>query len=280
MRGQARFACLALLLAVLGAADGDAAGDEAAKGGESGADSDDFDFDDLDSEEGGQEAGGEAQPMQDEASAVEDFDLGMPEEDRKQRMNSCFYYTMNRVRTRGEQLQATLKEAMSQQPQLSQEQILNTMVFTWMMTCYMNIDSDGIRQATQTQQLTQELEVALFSEREDTPQQIRQASRRQWQLIEETLMERQQEQKQQQQQQHQDSPKKKSSGAKLPLTGMSGQSQVLYILVVFGVVFGLGAIVTYRLINAEKAGREKPTSSAKSQKKADKAEKKLAKKKM
>lgn len=278
MRGQARVACLALLLAVLGAADGDAAGDEAAKGGESGAEGDDFDFDDFDSEEDGQEAGGAAQPMQDEGPAVEDFDLNMPVEERKERMNACVTHTMNRVRTRGDQLQNTLKEAMTQQPQLSQEQILNTMVFTWMMTCYMSIDGEGIKQATQTQSLSPELEMALFSERADTLQKVRQASRRQWQLIEETLLEHQQHQRQQQQQQQQDSPKK-SPGVKVPLSGMSGQSQALYILVVFGVVFGLGAIVTYRLIGAEKAGREK-SASGKSQKKAEKAEKKLAKKKM
>lgn len=277
MFGQMRIACLALLFVVLSYAQNDAAADDVTSDTKSADDAtDDFNFDDLEDDEA-PELGGDDEQSQSAMGGqemVEDFDLGMPEEDQKAQMNACFFHTMNRVRARRDQLEATVKEmTANQQSQMSPEQALNTLIFSWMMSCYMNIDAAGMKQASSGQSASPELEQDLFSQRTDRPQQVHQASRRQWQLLESVLME----------QQKQQDPRGASEGAgarssgSVPLSGLSGQSQFLYIFVVFGIVFGLGFIALFRLIQHEKTGRDK---SSKSQKKADKAEKKLAKKKL
>lgn len=232
--------CLALLLAALGTRADDADGDD-----------DDLDLDDLDEDEGPSPA-----------PPVEDFDLGIPEEDRRKMMASCWQHTLNRVQLRGEELKAAVEQmvAARREQGLSSDQAMNTLLFGWMMACYMNIDGDGVRKVTPSD--TQSLENDIFGQRSDRPQQVNQASRRQWQLLESIIKE---------QQERAGSSSSSPMGSAGPPAG--GQGSFTYVLVVFAVLFGLGALVVLKLVRADQS-----VQAEKEAKKAEKAEKKLSKK--
>lgn len=257
---------LALLLGLvaLSIAEENGAGGSAAAdpdGSDLDLDEDDFDDDDDESEDssGGMGAG--------QGEPVEDFDLDMPEDQRKLRMRSCLSHTMARAQAYQEQLQGAIAQMVEQQ-QVSQEQAANSVIFSWMITCYMNIDDDGIKAATAATPLQPEQEEDVFSHHPERGQQANQASQRQWQLLEAILMEQNAASEQQQRRQGVD-PRMDPRAAGTP----AGQSQMLYVLVVFGIIFGLGAIVVVRLMRSESQDRD-----SKSQRKTDKAEKKLARK--
>jgi len=272
MRAPAHAACLVVILAVLGAADD---GVEAAA--KSGADPDFDDLDDIDLDDEGEEQGMEQgqSEVPPETEKVDDFDLAIPGEDRKKRMKACFTHTMGRVQLRRQQLQETVQQmTMLRKNDMTAEQATNTLIFSWMMACYMNIDSSGIAQASQSRPLSEELEKNLFSQRTDRPQQVHQASPKQWDLLKSVLEE-----------------EGKKAPRKDPGMGMAGeepgraagQSQYLYVLAVFFIIFGLGALSVYRLMQNEKAGHRSVDAterSAKSRRKAEKEEKKIAKKRI
>jgi len=227
----------------------------------------DLDEDDLDDFED------ESEDSAGRGAAMEDFDLEMPEEQRKTRMRACYAHTVHRAQTYQDQLQAAIQqmvEANSGQ-QRTQDQAANSVIFSWMITCYMNINDHGIKAAVAGTPLQPEVEQDIFSHHPEKRQQANQASQRQWQLLELVLMEQQ---SAQQQRQGMD-PRTGPGAPGVAGSSMTGQSQMLYILVVFGIIFGVGAIVVLRLMRGESQDRDKLT---KSQKKADKAEKKLARK--
>lgn len=233
--------CLALLLAALGTRADDADGDDDVD--------DDLDLDDVD------EGPGPAPP-------VEDFDLGIPEEDRRKMMASCWKHTINRVQLRKSELDAAIEQMVAARKEsgMSSDQAMNTMLYGWMMACYMNIDGDGTRKVTPSD--TQALESDIFSQRSDRPQQVNQASQRQWELLESTIKE--------QQQSTGGSSRSSPTGE-----GFSGQGgSTTYVLVVFAVIFGLGGLVVLKLVRADQS-----VQAEKDAKKAEKAEKKLSKKK-
>jgi len=270
-----RALCLALLLTALsGAADGDAAADAA---------DDDLDLgDDLD-----EDADLEADFADAEADAapdmppVEDFDLGMSDSQRKAWLRVCYVHTVNRAQARRQELNHAVKEMMAsaeaRAQQMSEEKTLTTLVFSWMMQCYMNIDDATAQEGAILGSFKEELERALFAPRADRPQQVQQASSRQWELVSSVMAEEQQKM-QQQGRPGGGSPEGAAPGIGLVGAGLSGQSQALYIGAVFTVIFGLGAITVLRLSRSEKATER--SGSSKSQKKAEKAEKKLARKRM
>merc|ERR1740121_1691487 len=117
----------------------------------------------------------------------------MPEADQRKQMTACFTHTMNRMQAHSEQLQQTVQEIMNSQQgqQMTQTQAINTLMFSWIMACYMNIDAGGVKQAVEGVAPTPELEQALFSQRPDRPQSVQQASKRQWQLLESVLKDHQ-----------------------------------------------------------------------------------------
>jgi hypothetical protein len=236
--------CLALLLAALGTRADDADGDD---------DDLDLDLDDVDLE--GEDAGPGPTPP------VEDFDLGIPEEDRRKMMASCWLHTINRVQLRKTELDAAIEQmvAARRESGMSSDQAMNTMLYGWMMACYLNIDGDGVRKVTQSD--TQAMESDIFGQRGDRPQQVSQASQRQWELLETTIKEQQ------------------SGGSSSSSTMGSGASggtggSATYALVVFAVIFGLGALVVLKLVRADQS-----VQAEKDAKRAEKAEKKLSKKK-
>jgi len=206
----------------------------------------------------------------------DDFDLTMPEEDRKKRMFACYIHLMNRLAHRRDQTEQIAKEVTEQRPQVTREQAMNTVAVSWMMACYHNVDADGMKAAIPGKAPAPELEGRLFA----PPARMQQGSERQWKLLEEVAQEAQQEaardapyQQQQQQQRYSTPP---NADAPLPTASFGRQSQVIYVLVVFGTIFGLGAAFVMRLSKSEKGARDK---ASKAEKKADKIDKKLSRRK-
>merc|ERR1712032_72444 len=188
----------------------------------------------------------------------------MPEETRKRRMTVCFALTQSRAQSNRDALEATIKE-MRKQHNMMPNEAANAIVVSWMMACYMNIDEEGMAGSLPTQQD----DTDIFSDNRDRPQRASQASARQWKLLEEVLMVFREQQGQ------------KYDQMERPLgespSGFSGPTQTLYFFAVFGVIFGALTLGVARLMWSGKAGREK---SGKSLKKAEKAERKLAKKRL
>jgi len=261
---------LFLALAVFGVVYGD---DDDAE-----ADDGDLDLEDLDDDS--------AAPAEEK---VEDFDLGMPEEDRKKRMSACYIHMMNRVQHRRTELQQTVEQLMKEhghREDFTQDKAVNSIAFSWMMSCYMNVDATGMREAILGKAASQELEQELFTPQQDR-QQVPTASQRQWELLQQVLADSEKDRQQQQktQQQQQKSSSGQSGGSTTPppqqagymgggplLSGLSGQSQAIYILVVFGAIFGAGILGVMRLMKSEEEGRSSKN------KKAEKAEKKNSRK--
>merc|ERR1719161_626334 len=115
-----------------------------------------------------------------------------------------------------------------------------------MMQCYMNIDSKMVSEARPGEEMPEELEAELFGPRPDRPQQVQQASTRQWQLLSSVVIENREDSQQQ---------RGPGSGIGLVGTSFSGQTQVLYALGVFAVIFGFGSVTAVYLIRSEKSGR-------------------------
>jgi len=210
-------------------------------------------------------------------ASVEDFDLGMPEAEQNLRMSACFALTMNRVKANKEQVATMAKEIASQQETMTAEQAMNSILFSWMMTCYMNIETSEVDQVSSGSQLESATEDSIFSMREGKTQTAQTASKRQWKRLEGVIsehMDGQKENKKQQQQQQSSSGRRteetrKGSGYDVPGAGMSGSTQALYILAVFGGIFGLGGLAVMRLSKSGEEGSSK--KSAKADKKKKKA---------
>lgn len=248
--------CFVLLLAALSAAD------DVSEGAAADDIDDDGDFDlddDLDDDDAGSPP-----PVE-----VEDFDLGLPEEDRQRMMASCFHHSVNRLGLKKDEIQTMVKEMVNRPgSDMSETQALNTLLFSWMMACYMNVKVDSVSKVTA--QDTKEMESSLFDQRPGSPQHPNQASRRQWKLLEEVVTEMR---------------KHNPGGVRPPGTGGPGEEESpvppgagsfgsMYALIVFAVIFGLGAIVVLKLVRAGSR-----VQSERDAKRAEKAEKKLARKK-
>lgn len=274
MRREAAAVLLTCLLLTPSFGADDAAADGPDDPDDLDADLDLGDIDDLGDEgfdDGDPDAGGQGGFPE-----VDDFDLGMPETDRKKQMEACLIHTTNRVQARREQMEQTIKEIMSspQGQQMEQNQAMNTLMFSWMMTCYLNIDRENVKQAVKTGEISDEVEQEIFAPKADRPQQVNSASARQWELLQSVLRDeeikhremqdtlkktaREQQQRQQQQSMPQAPPRVDVIGS-----GMSGQSQALYVLGVFGTLFGLGACAVMKLSKDENAARDKRSGKAK-----------------
>eukprot|EP00928_Gymnodinium_smaydae_P100348 TRINITY_DN9823_c1_g1_i1.p1 TRINITY_DN9823_c1_g1~~TRINITY_DN9823_c1_g1_i1.p1 ORF type:complete len:284 (+),score=106.11 TRINITY_DN9823_c1_g1_i1:184-1035(+) len=250
---------------------------------------DDFDIPeddefDADLPEGAAGAGGDGPPAG--GPPVDDVDESYSEEKRQNYMSACYSLTMTLVVKRRELLEAKLDE-ITKQAGMSREQAANSVVFSWMMQCYLNMDDS--RMPGSGAAITEEVAAAALAPRPDVEQQVQSASKRQWSLLESVAIERQK----LEQEAHAKAGgasggsaggsgggSRASPGAAVtpPLSGMSSSSQALYVLAVFAVIFGLGALAVMKL--SKKAAVEERERSSKSSRKADKAEKKLAKKRM
>jgi len=274
MRIQAIHAVL--LAAILAALSwGAHAADDAAPS----VDLDDLDDDELEGDGDGDGAGGAAYvPFE-----VEDFDASLTEVQQKERMKACFLYTMRRAKVRGPQLQDAVKEMMAQKEQeMTQEQAINTIIFSWMMTCYMNIEETNMKTAYTADALEEAVEAEVFMPKPENAQQINQASQRQWKLLENVLLEetgkhaKDKMPEQQQQQQQSSSQSYESTPGGASTEAPKQKFGMMYVLCAFGAVFGLSAFIITRLNgNTEKPEKER---SSKSLKKEEKAKRELARK--
>lgn len=236
------------------------------------------------------EAGQRAAP-----EPVEDFDLSIPMADRQKRMNACFGYTQGRIQFRKDGMKDAI-QGMVEQHKMKEEQAMNALVFTWMMTCYMNIDEAHIQEGGNNLpgkpiEVTDGNEQELFEQRPDSTQTAQQASQVQWELLKETVQKGVPQQPQQRQSQQQSQWKQESKPGRGqqqqqqrpspadPLGGaMAGPNGFLYILVMFGIIFGIVGLALCYLLKVE--GNQKEEKGAKNQKKAEKEERKIAKKRM
>lgn len=261
MRLALLFALLGLVQIVINQAD-DGSEKQAAK--EAGAeDADEFEDDPE------PQSSGPAEDPSAEADEVpvEEFDLGMTQDERGVRMRICLFRTMARAQSKRDQLQQSAAEIVKNDPQYNMEQIVNNIVFTWMMQCYINADDSGALEVQLETPLTEEQEVNTFDTRIQGRQQVRYASKRQWALLQQTV-----EDQSKNERKMQEDTQTRGRGNPLgggPLGGSSPSTQALYVLVMFGTIFGLCALAVSYLMR----GGERTKS-----RKQEKAEKKLSKK--
>lgn len=246
------------------------------------AEDDDFDDDlsdlDLDDQEAdGSAAGGGAPQGMGQAEPVEDFDLGMPQEDRKKRMSACFGYTLGRLQSKQEEMTEMVKGIMEHH-KMKQDQAMNSLLMTWMMSCYMNVEEDAVKSASgkslgTPMPLSEEEDSEMFAhQKQGAPQTVQQASQAQWGLLESILKEHQLKNPQGAQ-----GPRGQPQMA-APGSSMDSQTGMIYVLVVFGVLFGAGVIAVSKL--TQMANGKDKDRSGRSQKKKESAERKMAKKRM
>jgi len=245
----------------------------------------DFDLDmEEDFEDGGSpEMQGGGGPMGGGPPEVEDFDLELTEDDRSNRMGTCFSYTMGRIQARRQMVSQTAREIMEMH-KIQEQQAITVVLSNWMMACYMNIGDDEMDQAIGTPfgsplETPADKEEEIFGQNPLAPQTVRQASERQWKLLGETMKENQEHFKQQQQQQRGAPPPRGQPQAGLPGSSMDTGTGFIYMIAVFVVLFGIGTLVVLKL-NVKENGKTEKDRGSKSEKKKEKAEKMAAKKRM
>mmetsp|Transcript_55264 Transcript_55264/g.131764 ORF Transcript_55264/g.131764 Transcript_55264/m.131764 type:complete len:265 (-) Transcript_55264:130-924(-) len=214
--------------------------------------------------------GGGGEPSQPEP--VEDFDLSMPDTDRKRRMKACVMLSSIRAQLRSAELASAVEDIMSRMS-VQKTQAENYVMFPWMMSCYMNVDEPmvqkTVRQDRDLSEMSSELEAEIFNPREDRPQQVRQASKRQWTLLQEVLQDYAQSV---QGEQSSGRPRRAESDF-ISDAGTAGGATTA--LIFFAVLFGLVGLVVLRLARAEKEGASKGAAgSSRKERKAEKAGKK------
>lgn len=221
-----------------------------------------------DAEEEAEEIDAEAeQEAEEEAPAVEDFDLGMSEDTQKARMQLCMYRMVERMQEQKDHVANTAKEIASQQPGVDEQQVMNNIMFTWMMQCYISIEKVGLLEVPPSTPLTASEQAQLFDSRAG-PQDVQKTSKRQWTLLQTVLTESQKQQDNAQQQQR-GAPRR---GFEPPVP--SSSSSAYWALLAFAFLFGLVAFAVMVLIRSQNSKQEKLMS-----KRAEKEAKKLRKNK-
>eukprot|EP00441_Pelagodinium_beii_P037574 CAMPEP_0197630208 /NCGR_PEP_ID=MMETSP1338-20131121/7772_1 /TAXON_ID=43686 ORGANISM="Pelagodinium beii, Strain RCC1491" /NCGR_SAMPLE_ID=MMETSP1338 /ASSEMBLY_ACC=CAM_ASM_000754 /LENGTH=253 /DNA_ID=CAMNT_0043201385 /DNA_START=22 /DNA_END=783 /DNA_ORIENTATION=+ len=245
--------CLALLLQIplsLVLAEEDAAEED-----------EELDLSDLDEEEPAGAAG----------APVEDFDKDMPEDHRESRMKACFVGTAARLQNGREAVEQIATQIMASNPALqSKEQAVNSIFFTWMMTCYFNIADADVASTLSGNPPTSLGENSLYEPRPDMPQTPQTASKRQWSLLEKVLGDQQKGMDAKQKQQQQQQQPRPTPGATPEAPAESGPAQVLGGILILGGVFGVLAVITMLLIKkdqeAEGKGKQKKEKKEKKKK--------------
>ncbi|CAE7472456.1 Mettl7b [Symbiodinium natans] len=221
---------------------------ETAKGA---ADDADLDLDDLegDDDEDDLEVDGASEGGEPEA---DDFDKDMPEEDRTMRMKICLAGAMARLHTHSEevsQLAAQLAER-----GLNKQQAMNSIFYTWMITCYVKIpDADAKAAADGNSDVLKDAQLY------EPPAK---ASNRQWALLETVLkehVEKQQEamKKQEQQKAQGQSQQSRPGAGQAPQEEhpSPGSGSKLYMLLALGFIFGIIGLGIMLLMQKEQSER-------------------------
>lgn len=86
------------------------------------------------------------------------------------RMKACFLYTFRRARHNRKLLEETVENLHNteenREKEVDQEQFVNTVLFSWMMTCFMNVNKEEIASSNTAEPLTDELETNVFIPRD------------------------------------------------------------------------------------------------------------------
>lgn len=205
----------------------------------------DVDLEDLDDE--AEEVGSD-----EAATPMDEFDLSMPETDRKVRMEACFKHAMGRVAKRKDEVQQAIEQATQSDQQMTADQAFQSIVISSMIACYMNISPELVMSAGAD--LSDQDEAMVFN-----PTNVQHASKRQWDLLQAVIVEENQKAKakvaaQQQSARQQKPPAQKKAEApsvSAPSAGYSPGSQWMYVLIVFGMLFGFGFLGIARLMKSE-----------------------------
>lgn len=244
------------------------------------------DLDDLDDEELETAPGENADGM----AFGEEVDKDLNETQQKERMQACFLYAMRRVQKRREEMKKQVAEMLVEHTEMTQEQALQTMIITWMMTCYMIIDQKEVTDKTAfTQQnvnLTDADEHRVFTPQ--TPlveQQVNSASQRQWTLLREVMVEQTKKHAEfmEKASEHAEKLKKQQEQAKSQSYIASPEAPppqklgMTYVLCAFGGIFGLG-ILAVRSLGGDGGSASTKERSSKSLRKEEKAKRELARK--
>lgn len=200
--------------------------------------------DEDDSGEGAADGAGAGAP-------VEDFDIGMPEDERILRMKICMSTTGKSFEGNQDAMAERVQEMMRRQPDMKAEQAINTIFFSMTMTCYMNIEEEDVAKVATGGAISEESLGKVFSHRIDRPQQVHQASKRQWELLQKVL--ESQAQGQEGSRQGQRSGRQADSR---PPKETSSSTQVVFLVVVFATILGVGALAVILLQKAESAGEK------------------------
>jgi hypothetical protein len=228
------------------------------------------------------------EPFVEDREPVEEFDKDMAAEDQNGRMKSCFDSGVGRLQANIENVKETVQQIISQQPNMDKDRALNTILFSWVMACYMNIEDTELKALQNGGSLSEEQQSAVFSpeQRPGRTQFLRQATQRQWGLLE-TQVKKHQDEMSKQQKQRQSSSQ---SGSQSYQSGPGQQPQqqqkqeassfgLGYVLLALAGVFGIiGLAVTKLLKNEDGGSSRREKYSSKSQRKAEQAEKKQNKK--
>jgi len=223
------------------------------------------------------------EPVAEDAEPVEEFDKDMVAEEQGSRMKSCFDSGVSRLQANMENVKETVQQIISQQPNMDKDRALNTILFSWVMACYMNIEDAELKALQVGGALTEAQETAVFSPelRPGRTQFLRQATQRQWGLLEIQVKKHQEDMAQQQKQQQQSgsqSGSQSQTGSQSAVKAPASSFGIGYVLLALGAVFGVMALVIVKLLKNEEDGSSRKEKSSKSQKKAEQAEKKQNKK--
>jgi hypothetical protein len=211
-------------------------------------------------------------PMGGQAEPVEDFDLGLTAPEQKARMASCYQFTLMRSQARKEKLMEASQE-IAQQHGVSVEQGQNQLLYHWMLSCYMSIEPHHIQKGAAGTPITEELEQELFGPSRHHKQTAMTASRRQHALLESTIKEVQEAA------QRQGGPGGPQQPAYVDNSMLSGSNGVIFMLIIFAVIFGGGALIVLKLNQVSDKERSKKDRLSKAEKRAAEAAKKSSGKK-
>eukprot|EP00931_Biecheleriopsis_adriatica_P076477 TRINITY_DN50174_c0_g1_i1.p1 TRINITY_DN50174_c0_g1~~TRINITY_DN50174_c0_g1_i1.p1 ORF type:complete len:255 (+),score=70.43 TRINITY_DN50174_c0_g1_i1:91-855(+) len=180
---------------------------------------------------------------------VEDFDLDMPEPQRVRRMQTCLTALQFRMQKQPELLTQFADQLVQSRPEIGKEQAMNSVFFTWLMSCYMKVTDADLNEFSSSKSMDEK----VFEPSSDMPQTPQTASKRQWELLEAVMKEQQQflEQKQQQRAQQQQQPGKQAPPPTEEVS--SGPGSKLFSVLALAGVFGALGIATMFLVSKEKA---------------------------
>jgi len=210
----------------------------------------------------------------------------MPEEEKRRRMAACFAVTLAQVKVRQDRVQTIIQELVENR-QITTDMAANSILLSWAMGCYLNLDEQRLEKVGQylsqsDEKWTEEHEAVIFEQKPDRPQQVQQASTAQWNLLKSVANEmteraglRSGGSRSGEGQKAEPIP----GPAPSPGSGMSDQSKTVYVLIAFAVILGAIALGALRLMRiGKKTSSGHRQLSSKSSKKAEKNEKKLARK--